>query len=538
MTLINRLRISSTSGDRNSFSQAFSNNYFAIPRESKVAVFSKDLPSFSTIGGTEDYYGQNPLSIFTNLSKPSIRYNFTGSSSAITQVKQIVHRIYKVDYESYKNFQNNQPNTIITKNIKTGNSLEKTNFTTDQTINETLGGNNTINFYRGFNEPLTLENAKLLQPLLTDPVSIITASTEDITTNIYDFYPEQYIKKEGGLKQELFEDKSQYFIETDFKFEIDKGLKYEDYSTYIDNKLVDSKWNNSVEFTTTSNSHTIQKGDFTGLNVRGNYFTYFTVPEKPEFEYPLVEGNLTTFAPEFFWSNSEKADEYLVQVSYNTGDTSFSGTIFNYPVLKTEANKKIAKSKIKDTSKEFESEKTIRFGSISLKGNATPFIYRVGNVKYIVNIFGVRQFVVTFSEYKSAVTQSNPVHTYVKVLSDSPHITTLSSFTTPDSILNESPLAEYSLNGVVSGSIVTGATMQLTFPNSAYITTSTNSVGYFEFNNLEQGNYVLTTTYRGYETNTQNINLTANTTSNIEVQINWDNVYDNWAYKENDIIYY
>lgn len=538
MSLPDRIRYFTTVGDSDSETQVFYNNYWAESYGGRVPIFSQTIPTFTTIGGTNDYYGQNPLSIFTNLSRPFIRYNFTGSTSAITTITKIVHRIYKIDYPTFKNFQNNQPTTNIEREITTKNSISNPQSSYTQKTREKLGGNPQIDFIRPYNQPLKEDEAKLLQPLLTEPYVIYTASTSGITTTVYDFYPDQYSKKLGEFKEELFEDKAQYFVETEFSFEIDKGLNYENYYEYVDGELVETAWDNTIDFTTTDPSHTIEAGDFKGLEVKGAYFTYFTVPNKPKIEYPYVEGELTTFAPEFFWSEGEEADEYLIQITYNTGDTNFSGTIFNYPISKEEKNQHFAESRIKFPDQEFSSNKSIRSASIPLKGKSSSFLYRIGNVKYLENVFGVRQFVVTFSDTKSAKTQSEAVKTYVRVQSDSPYTTDIAEYTVPASLTDETALGEYSLSGYVSGSTVTGATMQLTFPNSAFVTTTTDINGYFEFNQLEEGSYTLNTNYRGYAEDTRSFYISGNTLVEIELQIRWDNVYDKWIVKENDIIKY
>ena len=538
MSLPERIRYFTTVGDNDSEIQAFYNNYWAESYGGRVPLFYQQIPSYATVGGTLDYYGQNPLSIFTNLSRPFIRYTFTGSTSAITSITRIVHRIYKVDYPTFKNFQINQPTIEVDREIRSKDALSSAESTYLQRNRDSLGSNPQIDFVRAYNHPLTEEDAKLLQPLLSEPYMTYTGSTSGITTNIYDFYPDQYSKKLGQFKEELFEDKSQYFVETEFSFEIDKGLNYENYYEYVDGELVESTWDNTIDFITTDPTHTIETGDFKGLAVKGAYFTYFTVPDKPKIEYPIVEGNLTTFAPEFFWSEGEGADEYLIQISYNTGDTNFSGTIFNYPISKNEQNKHFAESRIKLPETEFSSNKTIRSASIPLKGKSSSFLYRIGNVKYMENIFGVRQFVVTFSDTKSAKTQTEAIKTYVRVQSDSPYTEKIAEYTIPESLVDESPLSEYVLSGYVSGSTVTGATMQLTYPNAVFITTTTDLFGYFEFSQLEEGAYALTTNYRGYAQDSRNIYISGNTSLGIELQIRWDNIYDQWIVKENDIIKY
>lgn len=538
MSIPERIIYYTTAGDNQTQIQSFYSNYWAETYGGRLPIFSQPIPTYQTVGGTTNYYGQNPLSVFTNLSRPFIRYTFTGATSAITSISKVVHRVYKVDYATFKNFQINQPTITVEREVRTKNALSTPESTYLQRRRESLGANPQIDFVRAYDQPLSLENAKLLQPLLSTPYKVYTGSTSGITTNVYDFYPGQYSKALGQFTQELFEDKAQYFIETEFSFNINKGLNYENYYTYVDGVLTEEAWDDTFSFTTSDPVHTINAGDFAGLEVQGAYFTYFTVPDKPKLEYPLVEGTLATFAPEFFWSEAEGADEYLIQINYNTGDTNFSGTIFNYPVSKVDENRHFAESKIKLPDTEFSSNKSIRSASIPLKGMGSSFLYRIGNVKYLENIFGVRQFVVTFSDTKSARTQSEAVKTFVRVQSDSPYTETIAGYTVPESMSEESPMGEYMLSGYVSGSTVTGATMQLNYPNSAFVTTTTDLTGYFEFGELEEGLYTLTTNYRGYAEDYRNIYLSANTSLLVEMQIRWDDIYDQWIIKENDIIKY
>ena len=66
MSIPEKLRYYTTVGDNNSSMQAFYNNYWAQSYGGNVPVFAQTIPTYTTIGGTNDYYGQNPLSIFTN----------------------------------------------------------------------------------------------------------------------------------------------------------------------------------------------------------------------------------------------------------------------------------------------------------------------------------------------------------------------------------------------------------------------------------------------------------------------------------------
>jgi hypothetical protein len=601
MSLIQQNRIFTTSGNESSFGRAWYNNYWANSTDGYVPLFSQEIPTYRTVGGVEpqDYYNQNPLSIFTGLAKPFIRFEFTGATSALTQIKTIVHKIYKIPYDSFKTFETNQPTTSLEQSLNTSNSNRNA---TDQTENVltnsngtsfvqkndfNLGGNPNEIVNRPYGKPLSSDEALLLQPQLSTPLVVITASTSGITTNIYDFYPDQVVKQFGSLKQELFEDKSQYFISTEFEFEVERDLQYDEYFryVYVENvvpivvlssvtsvttfstsvgssppqttgpiplssttgitsttisiittglttgyTLSSETWDNTMNFTTEHSPHIIDKGIFTGLEVKGNYFTYFDVPKKPSFLPPLIQGKLDTFSPLFTFGNSngKDADEYLLQINYNTGDTGFTGTIFNYQIKKTAENTRIGSFTEKGSTTDFNSQQEITTASAPLKSNS-DFLYRIGNVRYMLNIFGVRQFVVTFSDAFMATTQTEPVKTFVQVQSDSPHISEVATFTTPESLDTETPLTSYMLSGTVSGSVVSNATLKLTYPNLSYVISTTDSNGNYIFTDLEAGNYILETFYRGYQDNVQPITINGDMVLNYKIRLLWSNAYDTWG---------
>ena len=211
--------------------------------------------------------------------------------------------------------------------------------------------------------------------------------------------------------------------------------------------------------------------------------------------------------------------------------------MFSYIIPKTDESKQEGKNKTKGSDTEFTTSKTIRKYQLPLKSNKC-LLYRVGNVKVLRNLFGVKQSVVTFSDYMSICTQVEPIKTYVFTESDSPYTKAISRFETPLSLEVESPLSQYSLSGLVSGSTVTGATIQLVYPNSNFITTTTNSIGEFDFGLLDGGTYTLNTSYRGYASDSTILVLSGNTSLTIPLEIRWDNTYDIWAIKEDDIIKY
>jgi hypothetical protein len=566
-----RTSIQETTGDSSDVVQIFYQNIFYDLPEVTTVPFTFETPIFTTNGGSRDYYGQNPRSIFTNLVKPFIRFDFTENASSFGPTTFIKHDIYRIDWGAFQSAQakyrtegeeSSVKENIITETTEevdedTGEIKIKTirkRITDSQNITNnkkedfgkraTTKGTQSLGSRINSSGAMTQEEIQetlrtMIQNELIEPIDSVTATTTGITTNIYDLELDQFSKKLGDFKTELFQDRAQYIIDTNFIFNVDLTPGLVDAKTIDDTgAVVNVSYNPTIKMETTTERQTITEGEFAGMEfVAGDYFTYFEVPDKPIFEYPTAEGQLTTFTPEIFWGNGETADEYLVQVSYNTGDTGFTGTVFTYIVPKTDEFRQESDSKTKTSTTEFSSKKTIRSYKLSLKSNSTA-IYRVGNVKFIENIFGVRQSVITFSDNKTVTTQTDPIKSYVYVEADSPYTEFIAGLSTPASLEAESPLGEYILSGTVSGSTVSGATMQLIYPNLSYATTPTDTSGYFEFSSLEAGTYTLNTSYRGYQSDSRTVVITGNTDVFVDIEINWDNIYDIWAIKENDIIKY
>jgi len=571
--MIIRQSIQQTTGTSNDVVQAFYQNIFVRYTEVSITPAIFDVPEYTTLGGTTDYYGQDPKAIFTNLVKPFIRFNFSENTSSFGNNVKIIHDIYRVDWENFKmatgrfkveGEENVQNQNTITETIEetddSGNVSRKTitrNITeTKNTVrskDSSIGGDScdvnsegqTIDTSAPMVDDANIFDSMkdsyraTIQDQLSEPIYTITADTTGITTSVYDFQPDQYIKNLGDFKTELFQDRAQYFVDTRFEFKF-ATPELSNFITINDNgDVVDGTYSAIKTGTTETTGGTIDRGEFEGISFKGDdYFTYFTVPDKPTFEYPTPEGQIDTFTPEIYWTNGENdIDEYLVQVTYNTGDTAFTGSVFSYVVPRCDELKEEATNISKNSTNDFETTKTIRKYQLSLKSNSCA-LYRVGNVKTITNIFGVKQNVVTFSDHKQICTQIEPIRSYVFVENDSPYVEGIAGLTSPPSLIAENPLGEYVLSGTVSGSTIEGATMQLIYPNGSFVTTLTDSGGTFSFDSLEDGEYTLNTTYRGYASDSRTINITEDTGVFIEIEIRWDNEFDIWAVKENDIIKY
>lgn len=538
---INREIRYETAGNSTGVSQVFYNNYLADSRPVQTNFFSFEKPMFYTYGGTLDYYGQDPYSIYTNLVRPPIRFVFSANTFSLSGDSYFVHEIYKLDYSVHKLFSDNQIDIKVEMINKTesndislaGNPPRENAPFRGKTSTESLkSGNNIIpQPEKFFGAPLTANDKATIQNYFSNPILIITASTSGVTGNIYDLYLDQYAKQGGDYKIELFSDKGQYFINTKIVFNVDLNQNYAGFfngSTGLQARQ--EAWNNILQIAATNNSvQTINNGFYSGINVIGNFFTYFIVPDKPVFEYPIMSGQLSTFTPEFRWSNGDNADSFILQVCYNPNNSGFTGSsVFNYPIKKTDQNIKISRSKTKGPSTEFESEKSIYTFQVPIKSNK-GFIYRVGNSKEIIDAFSIRRNVITFSENYTATTQTEPIRVYVKIESDSPFVDGISGFETPPSLDFESEISEYTLSGTVSGSTVTGATITLTYPNSSFVVENTDIYGNYVFTGLEAGVYTLTTDYRGYKQDVRTININGNTVENFKIKLTWGNDVDTWG---------
>lgn len=561
--------IQETTGNSRNVAQSFKQNIFFDVLEAATLPFAFEVPLYTTIGGTKDYYGQNPNAIFTSLIKPFVRFNFSANTSSFGPNVHIKHDIYRVSWDVF-----NEAQKKFKSDSNESTTTERFNTETIEEFDESTGKFNRKTITRRNNESESLTKAfkdknnfksgeqflrekpvtnpdqgstpvsrdellAILQGQLVEPVYSLTASTTGITSNIYDLILDEYIKNNSNYKTKLFNDRDQYIIDTNFIFNIELTPGLTELEVIGDDgSITNQAYNSTIIGSTTSEEKVVEQGEFAGLNFKGGeYFSYFEVPDKPIFEYPTPTGQTNTFTPEIFWSNGEGADSYIAQVSYNTGDTGFTGAVFTYVIPKSDEYKEVANSKTKDSISEFSTNKTIRKYQISLKTNKC-LIYRIGNVKELINIFGVRQSVVTFSDTLSLCTQAEPIKTYVYTESDSPYTPSITGLETPPSLESESPLSSYSFSGIVSGSTVTGATMQLVYPNSNFINTTTSIIGEFNFGTLNEGVYTLNTMYRGYALDSRSININSDTNLYFEIEILWDNTYDIWAIKENDVIKY
>lgn len=484
--------VAMTAGFGDTTIQSLYMNKFINVSIPNTTYFNFDTPMYTTYGGTRQYYGQDFNSIFTNFVKPYIRYTFSANTSSFGSGTTIVHDIYRIDYSTYS-----------------------------KAVEESASGN-------------TSDSVEKVKILLREPVTTISAATTAITTN-YDLFPDEYCKNLGDFAFQLFEDKGQYFIATKFIFEREQGADYEDFYQLNDNKqLVEVDYEKNFREETLNRGFVITGGTYSGITVYGNFFTYFLLPNKPKIQEPYVEGYLDTFSPTFYFSDVDDGDNFLLQIEYpvSSGDSAnfSSTTVYSYQIPKdlTSLDSRSMLSVNDSEDWAITSEKTdiMRKYTVPLQ-RSEHFWYRIGNTKSIINLFGVKQSVTTFSDAMSATTSSNIISTSVIIENDSPHISNIAPFGF-GGYLDATDL--YSLSGTVRGSVVTGCTMQLLHPNGNSVTKISDSQGGFFFDNIESGrDYQLNTSYRGYQLDNRIITLTGDTILNFKLKLLWGNMWDTWG---------
>lgn len=532
--------------------EGFSVNHFVDVNIVNNNFFEFDTPSYYTLGGTLNYYNQDFYSVYTNVSRPFIRFVFTANTDHFGTGTTIKHQIYRIPYKEYKEYtaelerkniqQNKNSSEETVEETITENGISKTTVTKRKVsltnIAETLTPKSFPSEISGYEFNSTNSYDKI-KNFLTTPILTITATTSGISTNVYDLFLGEYQKNKEDFSYQLFQDYAQYFITTQFEFKREQGDGlYEFCQLGKSGTIVPVEYQQYYQEITPKNTHIITGGTFSGFTVCGNYFTYFLNPNKPKWVRPYVTGQLTTFSPNFFWSNSNDADSYLLQVVYDSGDSqSFSGTVYSYPIAK-EATKlsteEMLGADVEDWATTQKTTDIVREYSVPLLRNK-QFWFRIGGVKEMINIFGVKQSVVSFSDIGTAITTPGTYGTYIYTQSDSPHISDIPSWTYP-TYLDDEIVGQYSLSGIVSGSVVTGATIQLLYPNGSYITQSTDITGGFVFTELEPGAYTLNTSYRGYHQDSRSVNVTGNTNIGIiYLKLVWGNKWDTWGVMSNKV---
>ncbi len=357
-----------TTGNNDSVAQAFSQNKYVRISPRTTNVFAFENPVFNIEGASINYYEQSLQAISYNLNNgKEYIINFTGNTFSLSGITTLHHELYRVTYEDFTAAQLDNTSTAFTQSIVSA-----------------------------INEPLIT---------FVDVTSGSTGVFNNLSASRYSFTFPTQVKPTGGYTIDLFRDKSQYFIHPKFIFP--KAIN----NTIGQIQTISGDTSGSTTIVTLSEyptesyefleanlpDHTITGATpFSGLTVRGAFFTYFVPPKKPNLEVgggdstnPVV-GAQSTFSPTYNFNNVDDGDYYRLQVTYNVTDYTFADS--------SKADFTINKQ---DGDAEF-----VRTYSTPLTPNQ-QFLYRIGNTKEIVNLFGVKQSITTWSNYVQAETAND-----------------------------------------------------------------------------------------------------------------------------------
>ena len=369
--VIQKTRTSKTSGTQSTNGQSFYANTHLNHKASQSNVFEFAVPLYSAnTTGTLAFDGQTAKSIFELYGRAQITMNFSGNNSTFISPNYVnmSHDIYKVPYTDVLNYRD-RPSQVNYLKVKD----------------------------------------KIENPFISFTASTAITSTLLTTDDQYTFSPEQVDKPLRGRSEELFEDKAMYFFNTRHAFT-------QTLNTYQNIIGLDERKRNYVRQPTVrtfGDVNPIESGTWSGLTAQGVFFTCFYPPSVPQIENPRPESfSGLTFTPEFYFSNVSDGDEYVIEITYqtlNSGFTAFSATSQYFYSKEASEN---STSRVANTEKtSFISETTRRASVPLIPGSA--YYYRIGNIKSIVNLFGVKQSIITYTEPVASNSYSAQTVSYI-----------------------------------------------------------------------------------------------------------------------------
>ena len=368
---INKIITSRTIGENDGISQVFIQNNIPKILEPLVEPKIFNLPLYNLDGATFKYYQQVVDGISVNVNnEKTLTYEYTANTTSFSSVTNVLYDIYRVDFPTYD---------TVSSNLDDGG---------DQ-INPTTGST-------GFTP-----TKETISSLLTTPLATIYETGDTISTPTHILSLPEIIKPIGGFAEQLLLDKAQYFIDTRYEFIQERDKTLGGFKVFSGGSVVDFSYsglNSDGNFliTTQRDETIISGGTYSGLTTNGAIFTYFSAPQKPNIDViddaPTVIGQLDTFSPIFSFNNVSDGDYYKLQVTYDLADTTFlSAFTFNIAQQPGIAD-------------------FIRTHSVTLSPDSA-FLYRFGNTKEVINVFGVKQSVTNWGRNESAITDTDGIYT-------------------------------------------------------------------------------------------------------------------------------
>lgn len=454
-----------TTGDNDDAVQVFIENTIIDPPVEVTSPFNFEVPLYDLSGASFRYYEQDVSAISTNLNNSkTLMFEFSANTFSFSGITQLSHDIYRFDIEPFSAVIENGTGTTA------------------------------------FEDALSA----ITTPLVTVLEPVSGASFTATTTHSFEF-PER-VKPYGQFAQDLLRDKSQFFVNSRFVFPRDIDQTFGEVQTISGDSVVTLYVvpSGATELLTSSGQpHQITGGTFSGITINGAYFTYFSPPHKPDInvinDAPSVVGNLPTFSPIFSFKNVDDGDYYKLQVTYNTGDTAFSGTTTLFKIA------------MQDGDPEF-----IRTFSTPLTPNE-DFIYRIGNTKEIINLFGIKQNVTTWGEYVAARTANDGQFelsgtVYKNIVGG----TTLAGATITLTVQSTISNVDLGVDSTQNPDIFSEVTSPLGGGSGSTITVGpTSSNGTYSFGRINGGTYLVTGSHPSYPPD-QTISITITQDTNLD----------------------
>jgi len=375
-----------TAGSTDGPAHVFYNNNYVIERSIDRHPTVYVLPTYSSTTGTYSYYGSEPNSVFVIYTRPSLSFIFTGNTEVFTsdtRLSGIINELYKIN-------------------------------------------NDDILAYR---EQGDMSAWQRVANALSTPIVSYSAATTAVTSAFtFSVLPEQFVKPQDGYTEEIFEDRSEYFLNVRFVF-TDTGSTTSLNTTSAatattltfnsldqNGNILTSPYSSTTTVISNDVRSTITTGAWSGMTVYGLFFTCFQPPSKPIIQFPIVVTAATedtTFTPTFNFSNVEDGDNFVLEVTYDMVDTGFTNTntfsgVTQYFREKTDNSMEESMDK-SNTVDIVGFEKTMTLKTRRINAPVRPnslFLYRIGNIKTVQNIFNVEQRIINYSTYHSGATGS------------------------------------------------------------------------------------------------------------------------------------
>jgi|TARA_R110000851_G_scaffold212152_1_gene364805 hypothetical protein len=396
-----------TSGNQNSNGMGLYNNEWVLNRESSVTSNEFYLPLFCGTTGTYSYYEQSPDSTLNLYGRVALDFYATGTTATTLPQGYVQNAwlddrlmftrfdVYKIPFEDHKNYDS------VLKHIST--PYIQYTATTATTRGHALSGEIVSDTFR-YN---------------------------------FRFSPNQVDKPNVGYTEVIFDDRSQYFINPVYSFYNQTNEYSEAFKTNDSGVFSNISYTGLTSFVTKGRTHIIQQGLWSGNTVQGLFFVAMQPASKPAIEHPLPSGDTTT--PAFFFSNVEDGDEYVLEVEYGgTSDFTDYNVIEQYYRSKDQSSQEqvVSYKGDQDNSDTTRRTTTIRTRRISAALIANQsYCWRIGNIKFITDLFGIKRSVITYSDINCSITEENST-IYTNVDNDRSSENSSSTDTSSD---NQSP---------------------------------------------------------------------------------------------------